>query len=98
MSNSVWKVVNYDEIIKDAKQNKSEYLEEWKSIPWNKIYKGIFDLQCDIASAEIDGENQKARNLQRILLAKDSLLLVAIKEVTIENRGSRTPGIDGMIY
>ena len=45
MSNSVWKGVNYDEIIKDAKQNKSEYLEEWKSIPWNKIYKGIFDLQ-----------------------------------------------------
>jgi len=44
-----------------------------------------------IASAEIDGKNQKARNLQRILLSKDSLLLVTIKEVTIENRSSRTP-------
>lgn len=54
-------------------------------------------LQCDIASAEIEGNKKKVRNLQRTLLAKKTLLLVAIKKVTIENKGSKTPGIDGMV-
>ena len=97
LSKNVWKELDYKEIMEDAKQNKSRYLEEWKNIPWKKIEKSIYDLQCDIASAEIEGNKKKARNLQRILIARDTAILLAIRKVTIDNKGSKTPGIDGMV-
>lgn len=83
-------------ILEDARQNKSQYLDEWESIPWKKIERSIFNLQCDIACAEIEGNYGKARNLQRILLNRDSALLYSIKRVTLLNRGHKTAGIDGM--
>ena len=98
MSKNVYAVLSQsNDILEDAKQNKSVYLDEWKTIPWNKIEKSIYKLQYDIACAEIDGNYRKARNLQRILLSKDSALLYSIKRVTMYNRGYKTPGVDGMI-
>ena len=84
-------------ILEDAKHNKSVYTDQWTSIPWEKLERSIYKLQCDIARAEIDGDYRKARNLQRILLSKDSTLLYSIRRVTMLNRGYKTPGIDGMI-
>lgn len=98
MSNNVYAELSQNiDILEDAKQNESAYLEEWKSIPWKKIEQSIYKLQCDIACAEIDENYRKARNLQRILLSKDSALLYSIKRVTMFNRGYKTPGVDGMI-
>ena len=98
MSKNVYAEKSQKEILlEDATQNKSEYTQQWNSIPWKKIERSIFELQCDIACAEIDGNYRKARNLQRILLSKDSALLYSIKRVTLVNRGYRTPGVDGMI-
>jgi retron-type reverse transcriptase len=98
MLNNVYAVLSQNtDILEDAKRNKSAYLKEWKSIPWRKIEQSIYKLQCDIACAEIDENYKKARNLQRILLSKDSALLYSIKRVTMFNRGYKTPGVDGMI-
>ncbi|WP_323735826.1 group II intron reverse transcriptase/maturase [Methanosphaera sp. ISO3-F5] len=87
--------------INDISQSVSLYASklecEWKEIPWHKIERSIFDLQQRIFSAEINKEYNKARNLQRILLNKDSTLLYSIRRVTQINGGKRTPGIDGMI-
>lgn len=84
------------DILEEAEQNESEYTLQWESKPWKKIEQSIFNLQCDIACAEIAGDYGKARNLQRILLNKDSALLYSIKKVTQINRGRKTAGIDGM--
>ena len=99
MSKTVYADKSQNEIIlEDATQNKSEYIQQWESIPWKNIERSIYKLQCDIACAEIDGNYRKARNLQRILLNKDSALLYSIRRATLINRGHRTPGVDGMIF
>ena len=98
MSNNVYARMSHNkELLEDAKQNKSKYLEEWENIPWKKIERSIFKLQCDIACAEIEENHSKAKQLQRKLLNKDSAILYGIRRATILNRGWRTPGIDGMI-
>ena len=56
MSKNVYAVLSQNsDILEEAKQNESVYLDEWKSIPWNKIEQSIYKLQYDIACAEIDG-------------------------------------------
>ena len=83
--------------LEDAYAHESVYNDQWTQIPWEKLERSIYKLQCDIARAEIDGDYRKARNLQRILLNKDSALLYSIRRVTMLNRDHRTSGIDGMI-
>ena len=87
--------------INDIRQSVSLYASEleskWKEIPWHKLERSIFDLQQRIFRAEINKEYKKARNLQRILLNKDSALLYSIRRVTQINGGRNTPGVDGMI-
>ena len=59
MSKTVYADKSQNEIIlEDATQNKSEYIQQWESIPWKNIERSIYKLQCDIACAEID-ENYK---------------------------------------
>jgi len=53
MSKDVYAGLSQNSILEDAKQNKSVYEDEWKSIPWLKIERSIYKLQCDIACAEI---------------------------------------------
>lgn len=97
MSKDVYADLSQNSILEDAKQNESVYEDEWNSIPWQKIERSIYKLQCDIACAEIRKEYSKAKQLQRLLLNKDSTILYGIRRATILNSGRRTPGIDGMV-
>lgn len=54
-------------------------------------------MQQRIYRAEILGNKRKVRDLQRILVHSNAMLLAAIKRVTQVNRGKRTSGVDGMI-
>jgi RNA-directed DNA polymerase len=40
-------------------------------------------------------KSRKVRNLQRMLANSNAALLLAIRRVTQNNKGKRTPGIDG---
>ena len=73
-------------------------MKQWKDTPWRKIERSIFKLQCDIACAEIRKDYNKAKQLQRLLIDKDSAILYGIRRATMINKGWRTPGIDGMIF
>nr|YP_010338055.1 putative reverse transcriptase/maturase [Erythrolobus coxiae]UNJ17640.1 putative reverse transcriptase/maturase [Erythrolobus coxiae] len=73
-------------------------VDQWNGVNWNKVEKTIALLQHRITKATKDGNYRKVRNLQRLLLTSMSARLKAVRLVTREQLGEKTPGIDGIIW
>ncbi|EIO2936162.1 TPA: group II intron reverse transcriptase/maturase [Vibrio parahaemolyticus] len=71
--------------------------EKWQAINWKAIDAHVLKLQMRIAKAIRDGKHGKAKALQWILTHSRSAKLLAVKRVS-QNKGSKTPGIDGIIW
>ena len=69
----------------------------WHSINWQKVYRTVRRLQARIVKATQEGKWRKVRALQRLLTHSFSGKALAVRKVT-ENRGKRTPGVDGEIW
>lgn len=69
----------------------------WLQTDWNQIGKEVQRLQVRIAKATQEGRRGKVKALQRLLTRSYYGKMLAVKRVT-ENRGKRTPGIDGKIW
>jgi len=87
---------------------KAEYGEEniptgassglrWKTIDWDKAEKQVKRLQFRIAEAVHEGRWNKVMVLQRTLTRSHYARLLAVKRVS-SSKGSRTPGIDGVVW
>lgn len=70
-------------------------ITSWKEIDWKKVERYVFRLQQRIYRAEVKGQHRKVKQLQRLLMRSKSSLLLAIKQVTVVNKGKRTAGVDG---
>ena len=70
--------------------------EDWKMLPWRNIQRNVFRLQQRIYQAERRGDHKQVHNLQRLLLHSWSARCLAVRQVTQDNRGKRTPGVDGV--
>lgn len=68
---------------------------KWSQIPWGKVEEGVERLQARIAKATKAERWNKVKVLQRLLRNSYYAKLLAVKRVT-ENKGGRTPGIDGI--
>lgn len=71
------------------------YSESWKQLPWKKFQKDLFRLQKRVFKAVREGNKQKARNLQKLILKSQAARFIAIRQVTQLNAGKKTAGIDG---
>ena len=71
------------------------YSELWINIPWRKLRKNLFRLQCRLWKAVRVGDRKRANNLQKLILKSRSARLLAIRQVTQLNNGKKTAGIDG---
>ena len=69
-------------------------LMDWRSVNWRKSHKIVRSYQTRIVKAVQDGRWGKVKSLQRLLTHSFSGKVVAVKRVT-ENRGKKTPGVDG---
>lgn len=69
----------------------------WHQIHWSDAHQSVARLQTRIAKAVEAGEWRKARSLQRLLTQSTSAKALAVKRVT-ENRGRKTPGVDGKTW
>lgn len=67
---------------------------DWHAINWQKVHQNVRRLQARIVKATQAGKWGKVKALQRLLTHSFSGKVLAIRRVT-ENRGKRTPGIDG---
>lgn len=70
---------------------------EWQAIEWPKAYRNVRRLQARIVKAKQEGRWGKVKALQRLLTHSFSAKALAVKRVT-ENKGKRTPGVDGEIW
>ena len=69
----------------------------WHQIDWLSAHLVVGGLQARIAKAARLGDWRKARQLQRLLTRSSSAKALAVKRVT-ENRGRKTPGVDGATW
>lgn len=69
----------------------------WLQASWLHITAEVRRLQVRIAKATLEGRWGKVKSLQRLLARSHSGKMLAVKRVT-ENRGKRTPGVDGRIW
>ena len=72
------------------------HIEDWKALPWKEIERSVFRLQQRIYRAERRGDYEQVHNLQRLLLHSWSARCLAVRRVSQDNRGKRTPGVDGV--
>ena len=68
----------------------------WDDIDWRKVDRYVYKLQTRIYAASRCGDIKQVRKLQRTLMRSWSNKALAVRRVTIENRGKRTAGVDGI--
>lgn len=75
--------------------SQTQEITSWREIDWKKIERYVFRLQQRIYRAESLGQKRRVKQLQRLLMRSRANLLLAIKQVTVVNKGKRTAGVDG---
>jgi RNA-directed DNA polymerase len=75
----------------------SRAAQMWDQANWTNIEAQVKRLQLRIAKAVREGRWGKVKVLQRLLTRSYHGKMLAVKRVT-DNRGKRTPGVDGKIW
>ncbi len=70
--------------------------DAWKDIPWKSYEKNVFRLQKRIYRASSRGAVKAVHKLQRLLRASWASRCLAVRRVTQDNQGKKTPGVDGV--
>ena len=73
-----------------------KHTEDWQTIPWRTFQQNVYRLQKRIYQAERRGDRKQVHNLQRLLMRSWSARCLAVRQVTQDNRGKRTAGVDGI--
>ena len=88
---------SWADVARKAKRRlRRQRTEDWRALPWKEIQRNARRLQQRIYQAERRGDWKRARNIQRLLLRSWSARCLAVRQVTQENRGKRTAGVDGV--
>jgi len=69
---------------------------DWKAAPWRKLERAVFKLQKRIYRAAQEGNKRKVRRLQGLLNRSWSAKMIAVRQVTQQNQGKKTAGVDGV--
>jgi RNA-directed DNA polymerase len=68
--------------------------QKWKTINWHQVEKSVNKLQTRITKAVVQNKWNLVKRLQYLLTHSYLAKLLAVRRVT-QNKGKRTPGIDG---
>lgn len=71
--------------------------QNWNRVNWQQVASHVYRMQMRIAESIREGRWGKAQALQHILARSFYARLWAVKTI-MTNKGSRTPGIDGVIW
>src|SRR6266699_96630 len=70
--------------------------DEWSNIPWRKPERYVYRMQKRIYKAKQRQDTRTVRGLKRVLKRSKAAKTLAVRQVTQDNRGKRTAGIDGV--
>src|SRR5271157_4771687 len=68
----------------------------WQDTDWTSVQKHVFQIQKRIYNAAKELDFKAVHKLQKRLLESQDARLLAVRRVTQENSGKRTPGVDGV--
>jgi RNA-directed DNA polymerase len=71
-----------------------EQLTDWNQINWKKVKKLVNSLRKRIFRARKLGQWKQLRKLQKLMNKSYANLLLAIRQITQNNKGKSTAGID----
>src|SRR5947209_19643021 len=69
---------------------------DWQHLPGPQAERKVHKLQRRIYRASQRGDTKTVPALQRLLLRSWHAKLLAVRRVTQDNQGKKTPGIDGL--
>jgi RNA-directed DNA polymerase len=75
----------------------SAYAKNWRQVNWRTVEAYVYRMQVRIAESVRENRWGKAQALQHLLARSFYGRLWAVKRITA-NKGSRTPGIDGVTW
>ncbi len=82
---------------KPVDANGTQAFLDWNQVDWGNVEKSVLRLQHRIFRAKVKGDVKAMESLQRLLVSSRSAKLLAIRKVAQENRGRKTPGVDGVV-
>lgn len=71
-------------------------IKQWSSINWRSAKENIFRIQMYIYKTSKNKQTQKVHELQNLLMKLPEAKLIAVRQVTQENKGRKTAGVDGI--
>ncbi len=80
----------------DVEARSATHTEAWKDLPWKTFQRIVFRLQKRIYQAARRGDRRTVHKLQHLVLSSRAARCLAVRQVTQENRGRKTAGIDGV--
>jgi RNA-directed DNA polymerase len=80
-----------------TEQTNERILKSWADIDWATTEGHVRRLQGRIFRAAAAGQHAKAKNLQKLLVRSYFAKTLAIRQVTQQNMGKNTAGIDGVV-
>ena len=69
---------------------------EWDTINWEQLERRVYKIQKQIYQASARGNVKIVHELQKVLMKSWSAKAIATREVTQENQGKNTAGVDGV--
>ncbi len=77
--------------------NGTEKQTDWNAIDWRKANRTVRNLRHRIFRAAQEGNLNKVRSLQKLMLKSYSNRLVSVRRVAQINAGKHTPGVDKLV-
>jgi RNA-directed DNA polymerase len=74
----------------------SQPMYGWNTFAWQETERRVFKLQKRIYQASLRDDAGRVRGLQRMLVNSRSARFMAVRQVTQDNRGKKTAGVDGV--
>jgi RNA-directed DNA polymerase len=70
---------------------------DWHTVEWRRINQSVSNLRQRIFRASRANDHRKVRSLQKLMLRSRANVLKSVRQVTQENKGKQTPGVDGAV-
>jgi RNA-directed DNA polymerase len=71
-------------------------MDHWNTMGWVKIERQVLKRQKRIYRAAKRADHRQIRRLQKLLLRSRAAKRLAVRNVTQDNQGKQTPGVDGV--
>ena len=72
-------------------------VSDWEAIDWSAHEDSVRRLRQRIFKATKDGDLKQVRNLQKLMLRSHANTLLSVRQVTQQNAGRKTAGVDRMV-